>query len=257
MHRSPKARRVLPLALGCCLALALLVAAPGVAEGAAPKLKRETRQTYERQLAAGEIRSVRVNKKLGWLRLTLNDGRQVVYRYPPKSEPALVAQVEARHVPVTVVHPHPHHKLRYIAGGILVALIVVVGAGAADPTAAQARDGISASAAGQRAARGVDHRAMDACEIAVRLQPRASASEIVGEREGVLVVRVTAPPVEGRANDALCRLIAKRAGVGMRSVTVVRGAGSREKVVRVLGMDARELRSRLTLPGPSKNKTQS
>jgi len=98
---------------------------------------------------------------------------------------------------------------------------------------------------------------MDACEIAVRLQPRASASEIVGEREGVLVVRVTAPPVEGRANDALCRLIAKRAGVGMRSVTVVRGAGSREKVVRVLGMDARELRSRLTRPGPSKNKTQS
>jgi uncharacterized protein len=87
---------------------------------------------------------------------------------------------------------------------------------------------------------------MDACEIAVRLQPRAGATEIVGEREGVLVVRVTAPPVEGRANDALCRLIAKRARVGVRSVSVVRGVGSREKVVRVRGVAAPELRRRLT-----------
>ena len=56
---------------------------------------------------------------------------------------------------------------------------------------------------------------MAACEIAVRLQPRARANEIVGERDGVLLVRVTAPPVDGRANDALCRLIAKRARLGV------------------------------------------
>jgi len=39
----------------------------------------------------------------------------------------------------------------------------------------------------------------------VRLQPRARANEIVGERDDVIVVRVTAPPVDGRANEALCR----------------------------------------------------
>jgi uncharacterized protein (TIGR00251 family) len=86
---------------------------------------------------------------------------------------------------------------------------------------------------------------MDDCQIAVRLQPRARANEIVGERAGVLVVRVTAPPAEGRANDALCRLIAKRARIGVRRVSVVRGAGSREKVVRVQGIDERELRRAL------------
>ncbi len=86
---------------------------------------------------------------------------------------------------------------------------------------------------------------MDGCEIGVRLQPRARANEIVGERDGVLVVRVTAPPVEGRANEALCRLIAKRARVGVRRVSVVRGAGAREKIVRVEGIGARELREAL------------
>lgn len=86
---------------------------------------------------------------------------------------------------------------------------------------------------------------MDGCEIAVRLQPRARANEIVGERDGVLMARVTAPPVDGRANEALCRLIAKRARVGVQRVSIVRGAGAREKVVRVEGIDAGELRTAL------------
>jgi uncharacterized protein (TIGR00251 family) len=86
---------------------------------------------------------------------------------------------------------------------------------------------------------------MDGCEIAVRLQPRAHANEIVGERDGVLLVRVSAPPVDGRANDALCRLIAKRARVGVRSVSVVRGAGARDKVVRIDGLGEQQLRKAL------------
>jgi uncharacterized protein (TIGR00251 family) len=79
------------------------------------------------------------------------------------------------------------------------------------------------------------------CQIAVRLQPRARTTEILGERGGVLVVRVSAPPVEGRANDALCRLIAKQAGVGVRRVSILRGAGAREKVVRIEGVDPEQL----------------
>jgi uncharacterized protein len=79
----------------------------------------------------------------------------------------------------------------------------------------------------------------------VRLQPRARGDEIVGERGGVLLVRVSAPPVGGRANDALCRLIAKRAHVASRRVSIVRGAAAREKVVRVAGLDAKELHAAL------------
>jgi uncharacterized protein (TIGR00251 family) len=88
---------------------------------------------------------------------------------------------------------------------------------------------------------------MAACEIAVRLQPRARAEEIAGERAGVVLVRVTAPPLDGRANDALCRLVAKRARVGVRSVSIVRGAGAREKVLRIDGIGLAELRRALGL----------
>ena len=81
--------------------------------------------------------------------------------------------------------------------------------------------------------------------VRVRLQPRASSNRIPGEREGMLLVRVTAPPVEGRANEALCRLIAKAAGVAPSRVEVVSGASAREKVVRVAGVAAADLAARL------------
>jgi uncharacterized protein (TIGR00251 family) len=87
---------------------------------------------------------------------------------------------------------------------------------------------------------------MDSGEVPVKLVPRARANEISGERNGVLLVRVTAPPVDGRANAALCRLIAKRARVGVRRVSVVRGASSREKVVRVEGISSEDLRAALS-----------
>jgi uncharacterized protein (TIGR00251 family) len=70
-------------------------------------------------------------------------------------------------------------------------------------------------------------------ELRVRLQPRAHRDEIVGERDGVLVVRVTAPPVGGKANEALCRLVAKHVGVAPSRVTVVRGHRARDKVLRI------------------------
>jgi uncharacterized protein len=78
-------------------------------------------------------------------------------------------------------------------------------------------------------------------DLTVRLQPRARRDEILGERNGAVVIRVTAPPVDGRANDALCRLIAKVAGVAPSRVEIVRGHASRDKVVRVAGIDEEEL----------------
>ena len=71
----------------------------------------------------------------------------------------------------------------------------------------------------------------------VRLQPRASANEIVGERNGALVVRVTAPPVDGKANEALIKLIAKRLGVAKSKVKIVQGESSRDKVIEWPGQN--------------------
>jgi uncharacterized protein (TIGR00251 family) len=73
--------------------------------------------------------------------------------------------------------------------------------------------------------------------IAVRVQARVRREEIVGMRAGALIVRVTAPPLEGRANRAVCALIAGAAGVPPSAVTIVRGETSRDKLVRVEGVE--------------------
>ena len=82
-------------------------------------------------------------------------------------------------------------------------------------------------------------------DIAIRLQPRAKREAVVGERGGAIVIRVTAPPVDGKANAALCALIAKAAGVPNSHVAVVRGQTSRDKVVRVEGVTLEALRGAL------------
>jgi uncharacterized protein (TIGR00251 family) len=84
--------------------------------------------------------------------------------------------------------------------------------------------------------------------IAVRVQPRARRDEIAGERDGVVLVRVTAPPVEGKANDAVRKLIAKRLGIAPGRVSVARGASSRDKLIDVEDVEAAALRQGLGLP---------
>jgi uncharacterized protein (TIGR00251 family) len=83
-------------------------------------------------------------------------------------------------------------------------------------------------------------------DVTVRLKPRSRRNALVGERDGVLHVSVAAAPVEGKANAALCKLIAKRAGVGRTQVSIIRGERSREKVVRVAGVTPQELRRALS-----------
>ena len=73
--------------------------------------------------------------------------------------------------------------------------------------------------------------------IAVRVQARARRDEITSMRDGVLVVRVTAPALEGRAYRAVCRVVADRLGVAPSQVTIVRGERSRDKVLDVRGID--------------------
>jgi uncharacterized protein (TIGR00251 family) len=79
--------------------------------------------------------------------------------------------------------------------------------------------------------------AVTSARIAVRVQARARLDELVAIREGVLLVRVTAPALDGRANRGLCRLLAKRLGVAPSSVTIIRGQHSRDKLVQVEGVD--------------------
>lgn len=67
----------------------------------------------------------------------------------------------------------------------------------------------------------------------IRLQPRASRDEIVGAQGTRLKIRITAPPVEGKANAHLVRFLAKAFGVSRSQVLLVSGEASREKRVRV------------------------
>ncbi|HEY7961992.1 MAG TPA: DUF167 domain-containing protein [Solirubrobacteraceae bacterium] len=88
---------------------------------------------------------------------------------------------------------------------------------------------------------------MPEIDLRVRVQPYAKRNAIVDERDGVLRVDITAAPVEGKANAALCKLIAKRAGIARGRVKIIRGERSREKVVRVEGLASAELRRALGL----------
>lgn len=72
--------------------------------------------------------------------------------------------------------------------------------------------------------------------IPVRVIPRAKRTRVGGEREGRLLVRVAAPPVDGKANAAVIAAVAEALGVPKRSVEIVRGEAARDKVLRVTGI---------------------
>ena len=81
--------------------------------------------------------------------------------------------------------------------------------------------------------------------FAVQVVPRSRKNEVVGLQGDALKVRVTAPPVDGAANKALCQFLAKALGVPKGRVEIVAGASSRHKVVAVTGITAEQARERL------------
>ena len=81
--------------------------------------------------------------------------------------------------------------------------------------------------------------------IGVHVQPMTRRSQVMGFVDGVLRVRLLAAPVEGRANEALVKLLAERLGVPRSRVAILRGMASRNKVVEVAGLDDEEVRRRL------------
>ena len=77
--------------------------------------------------------------------------------------------------------------------------------------------------------------------FAVRVQPRASRDEIAGEWQDALKIRLTAPPVDDRANEALRRLLAARLKVPLSAVRIAAGERSRTKRVEIQGVTARQI----------------
>jgi uncharacterized protein len=77
----------------------------------------------------------------------------------------------------------------------------------------------------------------------IHVIPRARRTEIAGERDGALLVRLAAPPVEGAANDALIEFLAATLGLPRRAIHIVSGERSRRKRVAIAGMTAEQVRA--------------
>lgn len=81
----------------------------------------------------------------------------------------------------------------------------------------------------------------------IRVQPKASRNALILEPDGRIRAAITAPPVEGAANKALCEMLAKTLGLPKRAVSLAAGDKGREKTIRIEGIQASELLSRLTV----------
>jgi hypothetical protein len=131
-------RGIASVAAALCLAAAgPLASVASAAEETPIVYAPESEATFAQQLAAKQIESVIVNKRLRSLRVTLKDGSHVLVKYPKHQEPATVAKIQAKGVTVTVLSTKEaekqagkdkahHHKIRYIVGGVLIVVIVLV-----------------------------------------------------------------------------------------------------------------------------------
>lgn len=94
------------------------------------------------------------------------------------------------------------------------------------------------------------HKAGERMEslIRIRLNPRSSRDEVSGLKDGVFRIKVAAPPVEGKANQALMAFLSKALGVPKTRLHLLSGVKSRNKTIRVQGMTARQVQEAL-IPG--------
>ena len=87
-------------------------------------------------------------------------------------------------------------------------------------------------------------------KLSLRVQPNATRSDVVSFKDGVLQVKVAAPPIKGKANKELISLLSIVLGISKTSFTITKGHTSRNKVILVAGLNQEELRQRLS-PTPS------
>lgn len=83
--------------------------------------------------------------------------------------------------------------------------------------------------------------------VSVRVVPRSSKEGVAGCEGGIVRIRLHAPPVEGKANEALVRFLAKALGVPKGRITLVAGERGRSKIVRVAGLTREALMAALGL----------
>lgn len=83
------------------------------------------------------------------------------------------------------------------------------------------------------------------CTLELKIIPNAPRNEVVGWLGAALKVKVHAPALEGRANDELLGFLAEKLGLPRRAVTLLRGEKSRQKVVRITGLDLATVKARL------------
>jgi uncharacterized protein (TIGR00251 family) len=88
-------------------------------------------------------------------------------------------------------------------------------------------------------------RAVSQATLSVRVIPRAPRTRVDGERGGAILIRLAAPPVDGAANDALIAFLAETLGLPRRNITLVAGEASRDKRVRIEGLDEPAVRAGL------------
>ena len=76
--------------------------------------------------------------------------------------------------------------------------------------------------------------------IQVKVLPRASSTRIIGKENGVFKIKLTSPPVEGKANKALKELLARRLSLPKRDIEIISGERSRVKLIQILGINQDE-----------------
>jgi len=81
--------------------------------------------------------------------------------------------------------------------------------------------------------------------VEIHLQPGAKRNEVVSLRDGVLWVRVTAPPLKGQANSALLTLVAELLAMPKNNIAIARGYASRHKVITIQGLSPENLTEKL------------
>lgn len=82
-------------------------------------------------------------------------------------------------------------------------------------------------------------------DLEIRVIPRAGRSGFAGLRDGALLVRLAAAPVDGAANAELIALLSKTLDIPKRDITIVSGEHSRSKRVRIAGLDREQILARL------------
>lgn len=86
---------------------------------------------------------------------------------------------------------------------------------------------------------------MEETVIRIRLTPRSSGNAVSGLKDGVFRIKVTAPPVEGKANQALIVFLSKALGVSKSSLEIVSGVKSRDKTIRIRGVTGQDVQKAL------------